>query len=63
MRIKPNALKGRVVSCAVPRLPGQVDAQGTVTVEVQVDEEGHVRCAGVLSGGSAIIEARSFRGR
>lgn len=49
-RIKPSELKERMVSCAVPRLPGNVDAQGTIIVEVQIDEDGNVRCARVLSG-------------
>ena len=49
-RIKPSELKERMESCAVPRLPGMVDAQGTIWVEVQIDEEGSVRCARAVSG-------------
>jgi TonB family protein len=49
-RVKPNELKGRVVSCALPRLPGVFDGQGTIAVEIQIDEEGNVRCAKALTG-------------
>ena len=49
-RVMPSELKERMVGCAVPRLPGNVDAQGTVMVEVQIDEDGNVRCAIVLTG-------------
>ena len=58
-RIKPSELKERMVSCAVPRLPGNVDAQGTVMVKVQIDEDGNVRCARVLSGGQHPIMRRA----
>ena len=49
-RVTPSELKERVVSCAIPRLPGNVDAQGTVIVEVQIDKDGNVQCARALSG-------------
>ncbi len=49
-RVTPSELKERVVSCALPRLPGNVDAQGKVIVEVQIDEDGNVQCARALSG-------------
>ena len=58
-QVKPSELKERVVACAVPRLPGAFDGQGTVTVEVQIDEEGNVRCARVLSGGQNPIMRRA----
>ena len=58
-RIKSSELKERVVTCVVPRLPGNVDAQGTVMVEVQIDEDGNVRCARVLSGGQHPIVRRA----
>ncbi len=49
-RIKPSELKERMVSCAIPHLPGMVDARGTVMVEVQIDEDGNIRCARGLPG-------------
>ncbi len=58
-QVKYSELKERVVACAVPRLPGTFDGQGTVTVEVQIDEEGNVRCARVLSGGRHPIMRRA----
>jgi TonB family protein len=48
-RVTPGELKERMVSCAVPRLTGNVDAQGTIMVEVQIDEGGNVRCARVIT--------------
>ena len=44
-RLTSRELRERVVVCAVPRLPGDFDGQGTVVVEVQVDEFGVLRCA------------------
>ena len=58
-RVKPRELKERAVACAIPRLPGTFDGQGTVTVEVQIDEEGNVRCARVLSGSQHPIMRRA----
>jgi TonB family protein len=55
-RLKPSELKERMVSCAVPHLPLNIDAWGTVVVEVQVDEEGNVWCARAVSGGSPIMK-------
>src|SRR6201999_631054 len=52
-------LKARVVACAVPHLPGSFDGQGTVLVEVQVDESGNVRCARVFSGSSHPVMNRA----
>ena len=49
-QVKPSELKERVVSCAVPRLPGNIDAQGYANVKVLVDEEGNVQCAMIASG-------------
>jgi TonB family protein len=49
-KVKPRELKERVVSCAIPRLLGNEDAQGSVIVQVIVDEEGNVRCARVVYG-------------
>jgi TonB family protein len=49
-RVKSSELKERMVGCAIPRLPGNVDAQGTILVEVQIDKDGNVRCARVVSG-------------
>jgi TonB family protein len=56
-RIKPSELKERMVSCAVPRPPLNIDARGTVMVEVQIDEQGNVRCARALSGHPIIRRA------
>lgn len=47
-RVRPGELRGRVVACAVPRLPGNFDGRGTLNVEVEVDGKGHVRCARLL---------------
>jgi TonB family protein len=49
-KVKPSELKERVVSCAIPRLPGNEDAQGSVILQLVVDEEGNVRCARVVHG-------------
>ena len=49
-KVKPRELKERVVNCAIPRLPGDLDAQGSVIVQVVVDEEGNVRCARIIYG-------------
>ncbi len=63
VHIKPSELSERAVSCAVPRLPPMFDGQSTVIFEVQIDEEGSIRCARVISGGqnptmrAAAIEA------
>ena len=56
-RVKPGELKERTVSCVIPHLPGNVDAQGTVMAEVQIDVDGNVRCARVLSGHPIIKRA------
>jgi TonB family protein len=58
-RVKPSELKERVVTCAVPHLPGAFDGQGTVIIEVQVDESGNIRCARVLGGASHPIMWRA----
>jgi TonB family protein len=49
-KVKPSELKERVVSCAIPRLPGDLDAQGSVMLQVIVDEEGNVRCVRIVRG-------------
>jgi hypothetical protein len=53
--VKMAALEGRVVSCSIPRLPPTYDAQGTVLVEVQVDEGGGVRCARPLTNDDPVM--------
>ena len=58
-RVKPRELKERMVSCAVPRLPGTFDGQSTVILQVQVDAEGNVRCASVISGGQHPVMRRA----
>lgn len=42
---KPDAFRERVVSCAVPRLPENVTAEGSIKFDVFVDEKGNVQCA------------------
>ena len=65
--VKIGELKERVVSCSLPRLPGDFCGQGTVLVEVQVDEEGGVRCARPLTNddpvmrGAAVEAAMKWR--
>ncbi len=60
-RVKSAELKERVVSCSLPRLPPTYDAQGTVIVELQVDETGCVRCAGPLAGGSEVMRGAAVK--
>jgi len=55
VRLKPDELKKRVVTCAVPCLPAMFDGQGTVIFQVQIDEEGGIRCVSVISGGQNSI--------
>jgi hypothetical protein len=50
-RVKPSELKERVLVCAVPRLPPTFDGQTTLLVEVEVDEDGKIRCSRVVSEG------------
>lgn len=59
VRVKPSELKERTVACAIPRLPGTFDGQGTLTIEVRIDEEGNVGCARVLSGSQHPIMRRA----
>ena len=42
--------KQRMLHCEVPRLPGNVDAQGTVLVRILIDPEGKVICATPMNG-------------
>lgn len=49
-RLKPDELKARVVSCAAPRLAGNIDASATVFVEFVVDKDGHTQCARPITG-------------
>jgi TonB family protein len=56
-KVKPGELKERVVSCAIPRLPGNEDAQGSVIMQVVIDEEGNVQCARVIHGQSMLRRA------
>ena len=55
VRVKPSELKERVLVCAVPRLPSTFDGQTALFVEVEVDEDGKIRCARVISGGQNSI--------
>jgi Gram-negative bacterial TonB protein C-terminal len=55
VQVKPSELKERVLVCAVPRLPSTFDGQTTLFLEVEVDEEGKIRCARVVSGGQNSI--------
>jgi TonB family protein len=47
-RFDAEAMKARVERCEIPQLPGMVDAEGYVSIELVVDEEGHVCCARVI---------------
>jgi TonB family protein len=61
LRVKPTELKERVVARAVPRLPAMFDGQSTVIFQVQIDEEGNIRCARVISGGqNSIMKAAAI---
>lgn len=42
--------KQRMLHCEAPKLPGNVDAQGTVLVRILIDPEGKVVCATPMSG-------------
>ena len=42
--------KQRVLHCEVPRLSGNVDAQGTVLVRILIDPAGKVICATPMNG-------------
>ena len=50
-----SELKERVESCSLPHLPGDYCGQGTVLIEVQVNEDGNVGCARPISGGDQIM--------
>jgi TonB family protein len=61
VRVKPNEVKERVVACSVPRLRPMFDGQATVIFQVQIDEEGNIRCARIISGGqNAIMKAAAI---
>jgi TonB family protein len=49
-KLKPTKLKERIVSCAVPRPPENVNAQGYVTVRVIINEDGDIQCARIIHG-------------
>jgi TonB family protein len=49
-RLKPDELKARIISCAAPHLAGNMDASGTVFVEIVVDNDGRVQCARPITG-------------
>ena len=55
--VKGSELKERVVSCSLPRLPGNFCGQGTVLVEVQVDEDGIVSCARPLTNNHPVMRS------
>jgi hypothetical protein len=42
--------KQRILHCEAPRLPGNVDAQGTVLVRILIDPGGKVLCATPMNG-------------
>jgi TonB family protein len=50
VRLSAKETKKRVVNREVPKLPGLLDAQGTVVVEVLINPEGKVDCARALTG-------------
>ncbi len=61
LRVKPSELNKRVVTCAVPRLPPMFDGQSTVIFQVQIDEDGSIRCARVISRGqNPIMRTAAF---
>jgi TonB family protein len=60
VRLKPAEVKMRVVKCVVPRLPGSLDANGTVLIDMLVDEEGNVQCLKVISGGFPLTRQRAM---
>jgi hypothetical protein len=61
VRIKASELKKRIIHCDIPILPGDIDAKGTVIVQVLITPEGKVDCAKAIHGhpiiNSAAIEA------
>ena len=67
-KLQSTELMRRVVSCVAPRLPALAKSMrlnGTVQIEVLVNEAGHVTCARAINGhpiliGSAIEAARQW---
>jgi TonB family protein len=49
-KLNSSELKERVISCAEPHLPGDVDATGAVVFQLLVDEDGQVKSAQSISG-------------
>jgi len=49
-RLKPKEVTERVVSCKAPVLAGNIDATGTVIVQVLVNERGEVECLAAITG-------------
>jgi len=65
-RLKPREMNQHVVTCKTPRQPGNVDAKGTVVIEVVVNATGDVECVRAISGhpiirGTALEAARRWK--
>ena len=65
-RLKPREMNQHVVTCKTPRLPGNVDATGTVVIEVAVNAAGDVECLRAISGhpiirGAAVEAAKRWK--
>lgn len=56
-RLSAREMIDHVLTCKTPRLPGNVDAKGTVVIEVLVDATGGVACLRAISGHPIIREA------
>jgi TonB family protein len=65
-RLKPREMNQHVVTCKTPRLSGNVDAKGTVVIEVVVNAAGDVECLRAISGhpiirGAAVEAAKRWK--
>ena len=57
VKLSPKELRKRLIHCEQPRLPGTLDAQGTVLVQLLVTPKGRVGCAKIIHGHTLLKEA------
>ena len=57
MKLSPGELRKRLIHCELPRLPGDIDAQGTVVVQLLVTTQGTVGCIKIMRGDTLLNEA------
>ena len=50
-------LRRRLIHCELPRVPGDINAQGTVLVQILVMSDGTVGCIRIITGHPLLREA------